>query len=190
MDYTKSIVLDVNAVDNYRFIQAKQGDKVLRKLAISLQKDGQPFNPPDVAKSEFRCAKPDGNAVIINSTDEGDPITVSEGVYTVSLSEQVLVVAGRAICDFALYDSNNDILSTATFVLDIIPMPNIGSIIESSTEWARLMHAIETAEDIVGATIQFRVEDEELQYSSDTGETWHSIYQFEVITNAQIDALF
>ena len=191
MDYTKELLLDVNAVDNYKFVQAKQGDRVLRVLNISLLKDGSSYSP-DAAHAWFRCQKPDGHAVIITDTDASHPITKTGDKYSVPLNEQCLVVAGRALCDLALLDASNNVLSTVTFVLDIIPMPDVTDQIVSSDSFQRLLDAIEAAEtfrDIVA----FRYSGGNLQYTTD-GSTWVTICAgsdlVDAITNAQIDALF
>lgn len=188
MEYLKRVTLDVNAFNNYRFVQAKQGDKVLRKLAISITEDGLPITPTGVGHVEFRCSKPDGNAVILSSED--GYITAAAGVYTVSLTEQCLAVAGQCISDLAFFDDSNNVVSSCTFVLDVIPMPDIGSMVESSTEWLRLSRAIEEAESIVGSNILFRMNGTNLQYSSNGGTTWTDLTSFAYITDTQIDALF
>lgn len=184
MEYTRKITLDVNASDNGRMYAVKQGDKLLRKLEITLLSDGVPFVPTGVSNSQFRCSKPDGNAVIV------DDVQNTGNVWTIPLSEQAICVSGHAVCDLALYDSAGNCLSSCTFVLDITPMPEIGSTIKSTTEWQRLMDAIAEAESIVGSNIAFRVEGENFEYSTDGGTTWKPLTQFISITNAQIDALF
>lgn len=192
MEYLRSIYLDVNAVPTPLAVKAKQGDKVCRKLAITLLQDGQPFTPTGVASYQFRVYKMDGNAVVLEGNGTAPPIQLSDGVYTVTLSEQCLAVVGRSPCDFVLIDSSGNVLSTANFYLDIMPMPDIASVIESSTEWQRLMDAIEQAEEFA-SIIAFRVNNGNFQYTTD-GETWVTICAMAdvmpSITDAQIDALF
>ena len=174
-NYTRAVTLDVAAENNHQFIKAKQGDKTLRKLAISLLKDGVQFIPAGVAKYSFRAAKPDGTAVVLEGTGSAEPIVAdtTAGTYTVTLSEQCLVVAGRVVCDLAMEDSSGNILSSADFVLDVIPMPNIGSLVESSTEWERLMQAIEEAENF-SSVLSFRTSGGYIQYTTD-GSTWRNL---------------
>lgn len=192
MDYLKSIFLDVNASPCCNPVKAKQGDAVHRKLAIQLLQDGQPFTPTGVASYQFRVHKMDGNAVILEGDGSAAPIEVDDGVYTVTLSLQCLAVAGRSPCDFVLLDSSGNALSTATFYLDIMPMPDIGSVIESSTEWKRLMDAIADAETFA-SILAFRVYNGDFQYTID-GTTWVTICPasefVDPITNSEIDALF
>lgn len=193
MEHLKSFQLDVNAENNHRFIKAKQGDKVLRLLEISLLKDGVAYIPVGVTKYSFRCEKPDGTAVVLESDGSAAPITDDgEGIYTVTLSEQCLAAAGRAICDLAMEDSSGNVLSSADFVLDIIPMPNIGNLVESSTEWERLEQAIEDAEEFA-QILAFRTSGDYIQYTTDN-ETWVNLCLLTdivtPITTAQIDALW
>lgn len=193
-DYTRALTLDVSAENNHQHIKAKQGDKTLRKLAISLLKDGLPFSPGGVAAYSFRCEKPDGTAVVLEGSGSAEPIVASEstGVYTVTLSEQCLAVAGRVICDLAMTDSSGDILSSADFVLDVIPMPNLGNLINSSTEWKRLNDAIDAAENF-SSILAFRQEGDYIQYATDNS-TWVNLCAISdiavPITQAQIDILW
>lgn len=191
-NYTKAITLDVSAENNHQFIKAKQGDKLLRKLAISLLKDGVPFAPAGVAKYSFRCAKPDGTAVVLEGTGSGAPIEASGGIYTVTLSEQCLCVAGRVICDLAMEDSSGNVLSSADFILDVVPMPDIGQIVNSSTEWERLNEAIEQAENF-SQILAFRTSGDYIQYTTDNS-TWINLCLIsdiaDPITTAEIDALW
>ena len=192
MDYLRDIYLDLNATPATLSVKAKQGDAVHRKLAIHLLQDGQPITPSGVASYQFRIHKMDGNAVVLEGDGTAAPIEVADGVHTVTLSEQCLAVAGRSPCDFVLKDSSGNALSTACFYLDIQPMPDIGSVIESSTEWKRLEDAIAQAESFA-SIIAFRVNGEDFQYTTD-GSTWVTICQISdampSITDAQIDALF
>lgn len=191
-NYTKAVTLDVSAENNHQFIKAKQGDKLLRKLEISLLKDGTPFAPTGVAKYSFRCAKPDGTAVVLEGTGSGAPVEASDGIYTVTLSEQCLCVAGRVICDLAMEDSSGNVLSSADFILDVVPMPDIGQIVSSSTEWERLEEAIKTAENF-SEILAFRTSGDYIQYTTDNS-TWINLCLISdiavPITTAEIDALW
>lgn len=190
--YLKPFSIDVSAENNHQFIKAKQGDKVLRLLEITLLKDGVAFAPSGVAKYSFRAAKPDGNAVVLESSGSAAPIVADNGVYTVTLSDQCLAVAGRVVCDLAMEDSSGNILSSADFILDVVPMPGIGSLINSSTEWQRLNDAIDAAENF-SEILAFRTSGEYIQYTTDSS-TWTNLCLISdicvPITEAQIDALW
>ena len=192
MDYIRKFFLDLNAVENRTLIKAKQGDKALRLLGITLMKDGVPVTPSGVASYQFRCSKPDGNAVVLEGTGSAAPIVISDGECTITLSEQCLAVAGRCVCDLVMLDSSQNVLSSSVFFLDVVPMPDIGSIVDSTTEWQRLMDAIEQAEHY-GDVAAFRVDSGNFQYTLD-GETWVTICPVSdfagTITDSEIDALF
>lgn len=183
--YIRALKLDLNAQNNHQFVKAKQGDSDLRILAITLTEDGVPYDLTDISSASFRCAKPDGTAVILS-------ISPSDGIYMVTLTDQCMAVAGRAICDIVLEDSNQDMISTETFVLDVVPMPDLGLIIDSATEWERLNAAIEDAERF-SQILAFRENGGYIQYTID-GTTWVNLCQLSSIitsiTDAQIDALF
>lgn len=190
--YLKPFSIDVSAENNHQFIKAKQGDKVLRLLEITLLKDGVAFAPSGVAKYSFRAAKPDGNAVVLESSGSAAPIVADNGVYTVTLSDQCLAVAGRVVCDLAMEDSSGNTLSSADFILDVVPMPGIGSLINSSTEWQRLNDAIDAAENF-SEILAFRTSGDYIQYTTDNS-TWINLCLISdiavPITTAEIDALW
>lgn len=187
--YVKTITLDVNADQNYTIVKAKQGDKINRKIAITLKKDGTNFTPTGVSEIWFRVEKPDKNIAIVKSTDSGNPISVSGNVYTVSLSEQCLTASGKAWCDLALLDSSGNTLSSCAFIMNIIPMPN-GNTAESISEWADLQEAIDDAERFADI-VAFRTSGNYIQYTVD-GQTWTNLVNVGAIggdLQTQIDEL-
>lgn len=167
--YVKAITLDVNADENYTIIKAKQGDKINRKIAITLKKDGANFTPTGVSQIWFRVQKPDKNIAIVKSTDSGSPISSAGNVYTVTLSEQCLTASGKAWCDLAFLDSSGNTLSSCAFILNIIPMPN-GNTARSISEWTDLQQAIDDAERFA-SIVAFRTSGNYIQYTVD-GTTW------------------
>ncbi len=167
--YVKAITLDVNADENYTIIKAKQGDKINRKIAITLKKDGANFTPTGVSQIWFRVQKPDKNIAIVKSTDSGNPISSAGNVYTVTLSEQCLTASGKAWCDLAFLDSSGNTLSSCAFILNIIPMPN-GNTARSISEWTDLQQAIDDAERFA-SIVAFRTSGNYIQYTVD-GTTW------------------
>lgn len=167
--YVKAITLDVNADENYTIIKAKQGDRINRKIAITLKKDGANFTPTGVSQIWFRVQKPDKNIAIVKSTDSGNPISSAGNVYTVTLSEQCLTASGKAWCDLAFLDSSGNTLSSCAFILNIIPMPN-GNTARSISEWTDLQQAIDDAERFA-SIVAFRTSGNYIQYTVD-GTTW------------------
>lgn len=188
--YVKPITLDVNAIDNYALIQAKQGDIENRKIAIMLKKDGADFAPTGVSEIWFRVEKPDHNIAIVKSTDEGSAISTSDNVYTVTLSEQCLTASGMAWCDIAFIDSSGNTLSSAAFVMNIVPMPN-GDSARSSSAWTDLQNAIYDAEHFAD-NVGFRLSGDYIQYTID-GSTWENLCLASAIVNIttqDIDAFY
>lgn len=191
--YLRQFTLDVNAENNHQHVMAKQGDAVYRLLEISLLKDGVAFEPSGVATYIFRCEKPDGTAVVLESTGSVAPITAEGGgVYIVTLADQCLAVAGRVICDLAMADSSGNIISSANFILDVMKMPNIGNLVPSSTEWIRLTNAIAQAEAF-SQILAFRENNGWIQYTTDNS-TWTNLCEISdivvPITTAEIDELW
>lgn len=170
--YVKSVTVDVNAEDNYTMVKAKQGDKINRKIAITLKKDGANFTPSGASQIWFRMEKPDGNIAIVKSTDSGSPITSVGNVYTVTLTEQCLTASGEAWCDLAFLDASGNTLSSAAFVMKIIPMPN-GNSATSISEWTDLQQAIDDAERFADI-VAFRTSGNYIQYTVD-GSTWTNL---------------
>ena len=130
---------------------------------------------------------------MLEGTGSGVPIQAEgSGVYIITLADQCLAVAGRVICDFALVDGSGNILSSSDFILDVIPMPNIGNLVPSSTEWKRLMEAIETAENF-SDILAFRENNDWIQYTTDNS-TWTNLCEISdivvPITTAEIDELW
>ena len=180
--YVRQFTLDVNAENNHQRIPAKQGDAVNRQLEITLLKDGVAFEPTGVASYAFRCQKPDDTAVVLEGTGSGAPIQAEgSGVYIITLADQCLAVAGRVICDLAMVDGDGNILSSADFILDVIPMPNIGNLVPSSTEWKRLMEAIAAAEDF-SEILAFRENNGWIQYTTDNS-TWINLCEISDIVD-------
>lgn len=180
--YVKNITLDVNAEFTFTKVAVKQGDKILRELVITLTKDGILYTPSGVSQIWFRVQKPDGHYVIQTSNDEDSPIeTISAGVYRVKLKQQCLTSAGKAFCDIMLLDTNENILSSVAFLMEVYPCPAGMEEIVSSDYFQILQDAIAKAQSL---TLLLRVHNNILQYSTDGGITWHDLYELTAITNA------
>lgn len=173
MEYIAKLTLDLNTRPKPIRIAAKQGDAIYRLIEISLTRDGTAYVPDGVTSYMFRCSKPDGNVVILESDGSQEPIVKENGKFTITLSGQCLTVAGKCICDFCMLDAEENILSTINFKLCVMEMPPVYTL-TSSTEWQRLLNAIAHAETI-GEDIHFRVHNHMVQYSTDDGETWEDM---------------
>lgn len=152
MEYTRSIKLDINPSGLPPVIRIKQGDGFARFIEITLLKDNVAWTPESGVVFYFRCEKPDGTALMTDSTTI-DPtlnrklINVSGGTITVELVAQADAVSGRCKCDLCL-TKNEQVLSTIPFVLDVVASPNTANRIASTDEFAALVEALDKASHV------------------------------------------
>lgn len=139
MEYTRNIVLDVNAVSAAAVVKAKQGDNSTRFINITLHRDGIPVTPEEGATVQFRLEKPDRHAVLNSGTINTD------GSVTVELTGQCTAVPGRATADISVM-KDGKCLSSAVFYLDVLEAPDIANRTASSDEFGLLDEAIAKAE--------------------------------------------
>lgn len=163
MEYIKQVTLDISPEEHWKYVHVKQGDNLLRKIAISLTSDGATYDPGIVDHAWFRIEKPDGKAVILQSNGTSPKVTVSNNVYTIALTQQSLVAAGRAICDLVLFDANDGIISSVSFYMMIEAAPNTSHILASSNEFADLQKAIVDVEELLNS-ITFASDQEIIEY--------------------------
>lgn len=125
--YTKSIVLDVNAINKHQCVDAKQFDDKSRFLKVTLTANGEPVTIETGTTAMFRAVKPDKksvcNAAQINS----------DGTVTVELTQQVLACKGVVEADVSLVGSDGKVLSTASFFLQVQEAP-LGNNVASESE--------------------------------------------------------
>ena len=149
MEYIKTVQLDLAPEEHFQYVHVKQGDSLLRKLEITITNDGQTYRPSGVDHVWFREQKPDGHGVILESNGSDPHVEIQnaeENVkYVISLTEQCLVAAGRAICDLVLFDSSNGIISTVIFYMMIEASPNVEKLVESDSAFQTLMDVLEEA---------------------------------------------
>lgn len=125
--YTKSIVLDVNAVNKHQYIDAKQLDDNSRFLKVTLLANGEPVAIETGTTAMFRAVKPDKRSVCYEAQINGD------GTVTVELSQQALACKGVVEADVSLVGSDGAVLSTASFFLQVQGAP-LGNNIASESE--------------------------------------------------------
>lgn len=142
MEYTRNIVLDVNAISAAAVVKAKQGDNSTRFITVTLTKDGVPVVPEDGATAQFRLHKPDKRAVLNSGTINSD------GTITVELTDQCTAVIGRATADISIM-KDGKCLSSAIFYLEVIASPDIANRAASSDEFGLLDEAIAKAETAI-----------------------------------------
>ena len=125
--YTKSIVLDVNAVNKHQYIDAKQLDDNSRFLNVTLLANGEPVAIETGTTAMFRAVKPDKHSVCYEAQINDD------GTVTVELTQQALACKGVVEADVSLVGSDGAVLSTASFFLQVQGAP-LGSNVASESE--------------------------------------------------------
>ncbi len=142
MNYTRQIYLDVNATSAVTVVKAKEGDDSLRYVNVILLRDGTQIVPDNGMSAVFRLEKPDGKAVVNNATIE------SNGSITVQLTAQCTAVAGRCKADVVLM-ANNETISTALFILEVVKSPDVANQLNSSDEFGVLADMMDRATAVV-----------------------------------------
>lgn len=92
----------------------------------------------------FRLRKPDGKAVLNTATIERTSNTV-----LVTLTAQALAVSGRGYADITLYNSQQQVLSSVSFVLIIMSAPGVVEQITSSNEFTYLQQIVDDANTVI-----------------------------------------
>lgn len=123
MEYTKELILDLNAYGDMPVVVVKQCDRLTRFLAVQLQKDGEDYTPDSGYSVRFRCRKPDGRKVSY-------PCTMADGTVTIELSEQVAIVPGKCFCDIC-FTKGEFVISTLPFSIDVRPSPGVGKVVST-----------------------------------------------------------
>lgn len=143
MDYTRNIVLDVNAISASTVVRAKQGDNSTRFINITLTEDQQRVTPDSDATAQFRLEKPDRHAILDSA------VINSDGTITVELTSQCTAVVGRAKADICIM-KDGKCLSTATFFLEVLASPDIADRALSSDSFGLLDEAIARSQQAEG----------------------------------------
>lgn len=154
MEYITEITLDVDLHKELPTVRVKQGDASVRKLLINLKKNGSTFTPDSGGWILFRCEKPDGHAVLLDSRYEDSElnrylvIDNRDGTVSVELVAQVTAVYGSCRCDICLVKGSN-ILSTIPFVIDVRRSPNTANLAVSSDDFRTLVNELDRLEELI-----------------------------------------
>lgn len=140
MEYTQEMTLDVNSNTAYTVVGAKQGDSSSRIIVVHITKNGVPYIIEPNTTAYFRFKKPDGKAILNEAY-----INYTDNTVSVILTSQTLAAYGRGYADVVLYGSNQEILSTVSFVLLIMATPNITEAAVSSDEFGYLQAIVDSA---------------------------------------------
>lgn len=191
MDYTRNIVLDVNAISASTVVRAKQGDNSTRFINITLTEDQQRVTPDSDATAQFRLEKPDKHAILDSA------VINSDGTITVELTSQCTAVVGRAKADICIM-KDGKCLSTATFFLEVLASPDIADRALSSDSFGLLDEAIARSQqaegdareaiEIANAASQYAIDNEPTASVSKTGSvTTLSVTDVNGTTTAEIN---
>ncbi len=136
----QKITLDVYKEEYYKYVNAKQDDNISRLLIITLTANDERLKlDSDQEQAYFRAVKPDGYDII-------NPATINkDGDIEVALTDQVLACPGKVEADVAVSDGEN-VLASATFFIQVEPIPRSGKSIVSTNEFLVLVEATERAE--------------------------------------------
>lgn len=135
----EDIILDINhgITNRTKEIKLKCGDRKSRVLAIQLTDNEEPFDLTGLTARMY-VLKPDNTKVFLNAD-----ITIPEyGNLMVTLTEQVLSVAGKAKCEIVLTSREDYLLSTSVFQIKIEESINDRSVLESTDDFSALVDTL------------------------------------------------
>ena len=139
MNIIRHIKVDLYG-DVKRFaLAAKQMDMGTRYVAVTLMEDGVEYEIPDDVEIIVAVKKPDGKSVYNDGEKSGNEALIP-------LTRQMLMIHGTAACDIELYQNGN-LLSSASFELEIFPSQRNEENITSSGEYTRLENTIQAARE-------------------------------------------
>ena len=145
MTYLQEITLDLNANTAPPIIYAKQNDTDSRALLVHFTQDDAEYLIDHNNSVALRVRKPDGTQIMDETTVNND------GTVTVTFSQQCLAADGRAYADLAEFNSLGQLLSTASFIINIVASPDVmGSRALSSDEFTYLTSFIQRGNEIIG----------------------------------------
>ena len=178
LEYTSKVVLDINSNSAYTTVNAKSSDQNSRAIDIYIQEDGFEYSFNQNSILQFRLRKPDGTSVILtenadtyedenhqthylltrfdpNIRDNDD--TTHAGVHLI-FSGQCLAAAGRGYADIVETlnsdntPENQQILSTVSFILNIMSSPNLSGLI-SENEYAVIIKYVAEAKEYADISV-------------------------------------
>lgn len=130
--------------DTYISVPSKQLDSA-RYIAVTLTEDGITKKFDLNCSVNIRMLKPD-NTFIQNECG-----FIDDGRVIIELTEQMLIVDGRAIADLEIILSNGKTYSTKNFCINIspLPKPDLSSAIGNGEEYSVLLEIIRREEERV-----------------------------------------
>ena len=140
--YTQRITLDVggNYLPFYKYM--KQGDGESAYLVVTVTANGQQLIPAAGDTAYIRVVKPDHTEVVNDASINAD------GSITARITTAMTAAAGIAKADICIVGASEDVLSTATFFLDIDASPSSSA--TSTNEFLDLIRIVKEGKELLG----------------------------------------
>lgn len=145
--YVTQIEVDLSGEWSPPVIYAKQGDVGARQADIGFLDHGVPYEIPEGATARIWVKKPDGTAV-------WNDASISDNRVIVDLTSQMLVAAGDALAEIALYIGDEQILSCSIFILRIEKNARSEQAVESGNEFGVLDSLVQEAQGSIPAATE------------------------------------
>lgn len=102
-------------------IYAKQGDKNTRKVQISLYSNGMQWMVPSGSNFVVSYVRPDNSKGAYSFLLDGSTpaVSSSNNILNVSIIQQVLEVSGAVSASVIIKNSQNEMISTFSFIIDV-----------------------------------------------------------------------
>lgn len=138
---TTDIEIELSGETRLYLVSAKQGDKATRYVSALLLNKGIEYEIPAAAHVIANIRKPDGKFCYNDCTRDGNRVLVE-------LTNQALAAAGTATCDIEIRSSDDgEILSSASFTIEIEASMRDESAIESSNEMTAIDNRVKAMEE-------------------------------------------
>ena len=147
MEYTHEINLNLVPDGAIPVVRVKQGDASMRFIRATVYQGHDQVIPGGEQMVVFREEKPDGTVVLLDNTFEVEDlgrylvVVNSDGSITIELVWQTTTCAGLCKCDL-IFIQEDRVVSTATFIIDVEPVPNVAASAVSSDEFRTLIEAL------------------------------------------------
>lgn len=97
-------------------VHVSQYDDGSRTLKFALVEGGSQYDMTGVTRAKINGKKPDSNAFSYD-------MTITDNVVSIDVTEQMTAVEGRVIAEVVLFDSNDGVLGTANFIIEVEKSP-------------------------------------------------------------------
>ena len=125
------ITIDLSSYNNFDYVRAVQGDQNTRYIHITLLENQKQYVLSNV-KAVLRGTKSDGKTIYNNCGISDDDEIIVE------LTEQILSVAGIGKYEIALYDTDENVITSFPFNIYVSPAQFSPAVVTSSDEFTEL----------------------------------------------------